>query len=129
MRMYDTGKIVTGLVVLVCLIVFPGVYTALSGKAAYLPKPKLATEEKKCIEPTPYMRTQHTNLLIEWRDSVVREGVRTYTASDGKMYTMALTATCMKCHANKAEFCDQCHNYVGVQPYCWDCHVYQKKEQ
>jgi len=32
----------------------------------------------------------------------------------------------MNCHKDKAEFCDQCHSYMGVQPRCWDCHVYPK---
>ncbi len=31
----------------------------------------------------------------------------------GKDYEMSLTDTCMDCHANKAQFCDACHNYVG----------------
>jgi len=127
MRMYDAGKIISGLLIFVCLILFPSLYTAVSGKVGYVPKPKVIGEEKKCIESTPYMRTQHTDLLIEWRDSVVRRGLRTYTASEGKKYTMGLTETCMKCHSNKAEFCDQCHNYAGVKPYCWDCHNYPKE--
>jgi hypothetical protein len=29
----------------------------------------------------------------------------------------------MKCHDNKEEFCDKCHLYAGVTPYCWDCHI------
>jgi len=32
----------------------------------------------------------------------------------------------MKCHTDKAKFCDRCHNYVGVTPNCWDCHVEPK---
>ena len=32
------------------------------------------------------------------------------------------------CHANKAEFCDRCHNYAAVKPYCWDCHIDTKGE-
>jgi hypothetical protein len=55
--------------------------------------------------------------------------VRTFTAFDGKSYTMALTQTCLKCHASKADFCDRCHNYAGVAPYCWDCHIDPKLAQ
>ena len=29
---------------------------------------------------------------------------------------MSLTGTCLRCHANKAEFCDRCHAYAGVSP-------------
>ena len=31
--------------------------------------------------------------------------------------------SCMSCHANKDKFCDRCHDYLAVKPYCWDCHV------
>jgi hypothetical protein len=29
----------------------------------------------------------------------------------------------MDCHSDKTKFCDQCHNYLSVNPYCWDCHI------
>jgi hypothetical protein len=35
-------------------------------------------------------------------------------------------ATCLGCHKNKSEFCDRCHSYSGVDPYCMDCHVLPK---
>jgi hypothetical protein len=35
---------------------------------------------------------------------------------------MSLEDTCFKCHSNTSQFCDSCHTYAGVQPYCWDCH-------
>ena len=38
-------------------------------------------------------------------------------------YDISLAGTCMKCHSNKAEFCDRCHDYAGVSPDCWSCHV------
>ena len=25
------------------------------------------------------------------------------------------------------DFCDRCHNYLAVSPYCWDCHVDPKE--
>jgi hypothetical protein len=53
----------------------------------------------------------------------VREHNRKFVAFDGKTYTISLTQTCMKCHTSKAEFCDRCHEYAGVTPYCWDCHI------
>jgi hypothetical protein len=37
--------------------------------------------------------------------------------------------TCLECHSNKTKFCDQCHNYLDVQPYCWDCHLVPKESK
>ncbi|NQT35640.1 hypothetical protein HQ587_10660 [bacterium] len=31
--------------------------------------------------------------------------------------------SCLDCHSNKSNFCDKCHNYVAVDPYCWECHI------
>ena len=36
---------------------------------------------------------------------------------------MSLQNECMRCHSNKKKFCDECHNYMAVKPYCWDCHI------
>ena len=46
----------------------------------------------------------------------------------GKEFEMSLSNTCIECHDNKAEFCDRCHNYASVRPYCWDCHIDNPKE-
>jgi len=122
--MYDADKIIPGLIIFFCLITLPIWYSVVSGKIAYTPELKIVTEEKQCIESTEWMRKHHMDLLVDdWRESVVREGTRTYVASDGKEYNMSLTGACLDCHSNKAEFCDQCHNYVGVKPGCWDCHI------
>ena len=120
--MYDADKIIPGLIIFLCLITFPIWYTMTTGKAGYVPEPEIVTEEKQCVESTPYMREKHMDLLEDWRESVVREGNRTYTASDGKEYEISLS-TCLSCHSNKIEFCDQHHNYAGVEPSCWDCHI------
>jgi hypothetical protein len=74
------------------------------------------------------MRADHMQLLDLWRHSVVREGKRIYVNPDGKEYNMSLSNTCLDCHSNKAEFCDRCHNYASVRPYCWDCHIENPKE-
>jgi len=68
-------------------------------------------------------------ILDEWRHTVVRTQERIYTAADGKQYDMSLQNTCMKCHSNKTQFCDQCHNYLQVKPYCWDCHIAPKEKK
>jgi len=127
--MYDADKIITGLIIFLGLVTFPIWYGITSAKAAQVPDPKIITEEEQCVEETQYMKDQHMSLLNDWRDSVVREGNRTYIASDGKEYNISLTGTCLSCHSNKAEFCDQCHNYVEVKPNCWDCHNQPEGEQ
>ncbi len=72
------------------------------------------------------MRNSHMQLLLQWREDFVRRNIREYTAmEDGKRYEIGLTGTCLEqCHTNKAEFCDRCHAYAGVEgPYCMDCHI------
>ena len=73
--------------------------------------------------PKESMRAQHMELLDHWRDQVVREDARTFDAADGGHFKMSLTGTCLGCHPNKVDFCDQCHTYPDVQPDCWNCHV------
>ena len=63
-------------------------------------------------------------LLVEWRDRVVRDGVRTYRDDSGREVVMSLSGTCIgACHTDKAKFCDRCHDYAAVAPACWDCHI------
>jgi len=52
-----------------------------------------------------------------------------YVAKDGKEYQKSISKTCIKCHPNKADFCDQCHNYTAVKPYCWECHIEPKEKK
>ena len=121
--MYDTGKILAGLIIFLALLTSPVWYNAASGRASYVPEPKIVTGEKQCVAPKDYMKANHMDLLNEWRDLVVRGGERIYDSFDGKEYIMSLSNTCMDCHSNKSDFCDSCHEYCGVKPYCWDCHV------
>jgi len=79
--------------------------------------------ETACVAPAAYMRASHMQLLAEWRDAVVRRGVRTWTAPDGRRHRISLTGTCLRCHASKARFCDRCHGFAGVSPACWNCHI------
>jgi hypothetical protein len=127
--MYDGGKIITGLVIGLAILLFPFFYTA--GKAAKAPEPELtpkAKEAKTCIEPTKYMRAEHMKVLDQWRDEVVRVNERYYkSAHTGKTYYKSLQVTCMDCHSNKSKFCDKCHEYASVDPFCWDCHIEPKE--
>jgi hypothetical protein len=122
--MYDGGKIIVGLIIGLGLFLSPFFYNA--GKAAKAPDPELtpkAKEAKACVAPLTYMRESHFTLLDEWRHTVVRDGERYYKAFDGKRYYKSLQTTCLDCHSNYSKFCLQCHNYVDVDPYCWDCHI------
>jgi hypothetical protein len=86
-----------------------------------------AKAAKQCVMPTEYMRAEHMQLLDLWRHSVVRNAERVYVNPSGKEFTMSLSNTCLDCHNNKADFCDKCHAYASVTPYCWDCHVDPKE--
>ena len=59
------------------------------------------------------MRHSHMKLLFHNRDKAVREGIR----NEG------LTA-CRSCHKHRDKFCEKCHDYIGVEPECWNCHNY-----
>ena len=69
------------------------------------------------------------DLLNEWRDDAVRHGVRDYRTADGRTFTMSLTNNCLDCHESKKNFCNTCHDYMGVSPYCWDCHIEPKENE
>jgi hypothetical protein len=121
--MYDPGKILTGLAVFLALLTLPFWYPAVAGMAGAGPEPVLPEDEKQCVESKEYMRNSHMDLLNRWRDAVVREGKITYVSESGAHHEMSLTKTCMKCHADKEQFCDKCHGYVSQELFCWDCHV------
>ena len=125
--MYDAGKIIIGLLVFLFIITIPLWYNIAIGKTSYIPELEKPTTADRCIAETDYMTSNHMDLLNEWRDLVVRGDQRVYVDSQGVKYEMSLSNTCLKCHANKDKFCDKCHNYLGVEPYCWDCHVDPKE--
>jgi len=136
MKLYDGGKILIGLLVFVAVATFPFYYNI--GKVNAKPEPKLDTpvilqmpeSERKCVESKAFMRTEHMQLLNNWRDAVVRDGYRQYVSdTTGKHYNMSLQNGCLHCHSNKKKFCDQCHNYMAVKPYCWDCHIAPKEDE
>jgi len=128
--MNNKALIVTGLIIFLIIVLFPFWY--MRGKAVPMPDPVLtakAKAAKACVRSKDYMRSEHMLLLVTWRESVVREGKRVYVNPQGKEFNMSLTNTCLDCHSNKAEFCDRCHNYASVSPYCWNCHNENPKEK
>ena len=127
MKLYNRGMIIAGIVAFLIVATFPFWYGR--GKAVPPPDLKLDTpaierlKEKRCVEPAAYMRANHMKLLVVWRDGAVREGNRSYTATDGRAFQVSLTGTCLGCHSNKDKFCDRCHDYSGAKPACWSCHI------
>jgi hypothetical protein len=121
--MYDGGKIIVGLIIFLVLATFPIWFTQAAGDASKRPDPQLPETEKECVESKEFMKAWHMDLLDQWRDSVVRDGNRFYEASDEEKHLMSLTDGCMKCHTDHKKFCNECHDFAGVEPYCWDCHI------
>lgn len=132
-KFYDLKYILLGLAIFFGLVISPILPNL--GKIVAAPSPKLDTpaiqklaeKERQCVMPTPYMRANHMQMLIDWREAVVRNGNREFINPEGKKFTVSLSNTCMECHSNKTQFCDKCHNFVAVTPNCWGCHL--DKEQ
>jgi len=121
--MYNKGIIIPGLAIFVLFVTFPLWFNAFS-TASTVPKPELPPGgEKECVASATEMRSSHMALLNEWRDEVLRDGERNAITVGGKEYRRGLQMACMECHTNKEKFCDSCHEYVSVKPYCWDCHL------
>lgn len=128
--MYDAGKVIVGILIFLALVTFPIWYNVASGEGSEAPDPKIVTSEKACVAETEYMKTSHMDILNEWRDQVVRTGNRAYHSETlGRPVEASLSNTCMSCHSNKSQFCDECHNYLKVDPYCWDCHIEPKEDR
>lgn len=121
--MYDSAKILTGLVIFVIVVTTPVWWNLATGAEVRAPKLELPTGQNACVLPKGEMRASHMELLNEWRDLSVRKKDRVMTTWDGRKYIRSLTRGCLGCHTDKSTFCDRCHNYSAVTPYCWDCHV------
>ncbi len=139
-KLYNAKYIFTGLAIFLALLILPLLPNL--GKTVPAPQPqldtpaiqKIAEKDRKCVMPTDWMRANHMQMLVDWRDKVVRTNEkgapngRDFVTPDGKKYLASLTNTCMDCHSNKEKFCDQCHNYVAVAPNCWGCHLTEGKK-
>ena len=125
--MGDRGKIVLGLAVFVILVTFP-FWSRLA--AAGEPQPGRTELEypdpsrgTACVEDSAWMTVNHMNLLNDWRNQAVREGIPEYRSATGQTWTISLTGTCLDCHDNRDNFCNRCHDYSDVAPTCWECHT------
>ena len=125
--MSDRGKILIGLVLFVVVATYP-IWRAFGADAPAPPdlaKPVSGTE---CVEDAAWMKANHAPLLDQWRHAVIRDGQREYTSTSGRRYEMSLSKTCMRCHENQQTFCNKCHDYVNVEPKCWQCHLDPSRE-
>ncbi len=126
------NMIITGLVIFVLTVFAPFWFNIITTTQA-APEPELlgkAKVQKKCVLSKYDMRANHMSLLDEFRDSVVRDADRQYKAANGYTFNMSLSTgenSCLGCHEDKTRFCDTCHNYASVDPYCWDCHTNPKE--
>lgn len=149
--MNKKGGILLGLLIFVVVIASPIFYNM--GKAKASPEINLNTpviqqlSDQECIEPAEYMRENHMQFLLDWRDAKVRDGQSVYINSKGIAYDISLEGTCLKCHNDSPvsgnplpkvstpkattlnitsdgsnQFCFSCHNYAAVKPNCWSCH-------
>ncbi|MEN8140023.1 MAG: sulfate reduction electron transfer complex DsrMKJOP subunit DsrJ, partial [Thermodesulfobacteriota bacterium] len=120
--MYDKGKVLTGLAIFVVLALSVVGYNMIAGDDKK-PEPEKPAGYTDCVLPKEEMAKSHMVLLNQWRDEVVREGKREKVEAGDVMVEKSLQNGCMGCHTNKAKFCDRCHEYASVRPYCWDCHL------
>ena len=126
MTMYDKKLTIPVIVIFLVLMTFPVWYNV--GKARNIPKPEKPKNATECVAAPQEIRTSHMVLLNDWRDNIVREkGKRFGETPNGTAYERSLQKGCMKCHASKKKFCDTCHEYAAVKPYCWDCHIAPKE--
>ena len=126
--MSDKGKAIIGLFFLLILFLSPVLYSLAGGGDGPRPELVMPVGETNCVELKEYMTANHMNLLNKWRDMVVRDGEKTYTSKEfGTTHEMSLTGTCLGCHTDRETFCNRCHDYTDVNPYCWDCHIETKE--
>lgn len=127
--MYDKVKVLIGLAIfLVAALSIVGYNMSIGDEASFRtdgkPGPEKPVGHEKCVKETAYMQTSHMVLLNKWRDEVIREGKRELVETvGGEMVEKSLQNGCLSCHVSKIKFCDRCHEYANVKPYCWDCHL------
>lgn len=125
------NAIIAGLVVFVVAALFPFWFNIGGTNAA--PEIELSAKAKaakKCVLDKYDMRANHMTILNDWRNSVVRDSNRMYKSTNGKEFGMSLSTgenSCLGCHTDKEKFCDKCHTYASVAPYCWECHTDPKE--
>ena len=122
--MYSTKWVILLIIAFLGVCFSPLIYNV-SAPGFELKPPELAKPEgDHCIEDADWMEANHMDLLLEIRTHTIRDpGGRFYESKTypGEIF-YGTTHQCFECHTSKADFCDKCHGYNGVKPYCWECH-------
>ena len=124
-RAFEHGLL---LALAVALLAIAGVSSA-DGKADWSDwksgTSRAATVEKSCVRDAAFMRRNHMEVIKHARIDTVRKGVR---GLDGSL------SECIACHVNtddkgapipvnqEGQFCEACHEFVGVALDCYQCH-------
>jgi hypothetical protein len=131
--MYDSDKIIPGLLIFVLLITFPFWYNNLIGNVSAGPTkdPNLSPDMLEYANfsnnqkhpPAAEMRAKHMELLQSFHTAADPAKMAAAQKGEKKVSTMG----CLNCHtgADKPlQFCDSCHAYAAVTiPNCWTCHT------
>ncbi|NPA39582.1 MAG: cytochrome C [Thermodesulfobacteria bacterium] len=124
--MYNAGKVIAGIIVFIVFFTTP--IWLNFGKVEAIPKIPVP-KKGQCVEPAAIMRAYHMKILDHWRKMAIRHNKYIYINSEGRKIRISLQKTCLKCHANKEQFCDKCHEFVVAHPDCWHCHFSKKEAQ
>jgi hypothetical protein len=125
--MADKPLIIVGLLIGLGALSSPIWYALAGGSPQPPPQLEPPVGHSQCVRDVAYMRANHMDLLNRWRDEVVRQGDDRPVEIEGQQYPKSLTRGCLSCHTNRQGFCDKCHDYADVQPYCWNCHCEPKE--
>ncbi len=132
------GRVIIGMVLFAAFFLSPFWLNGMEKGLDKAPEPELPNKQEvlaeygfyECVEPAEDMRREHMQILWDWRHEAVRFDQRTYESHGNTdemgnplVFDKSLTRTCLNCHKNKKKFCDRCHTYANVKPYCWTCHV------
>ncbi len=120
--MYSTKWVIAGIIVFLIAMTLPVWYNAAMGEQITPPKLVLPKNKKHCVESESYMIADHMELLVKWREMNVRKGEGFYISKTYDVPYKTQLVQCFQCHKSYNDFCGKCHNFVGVRPYCFECH-------
>ncbi len=120
--MYSTKWVIAGIVVFLIAMTLPVWYNAAMGEQITPPKLVLPKNKTHCVESESYMISDHMELLVKWREMNVRKGEGFYISNTYDVPYKTQLVQCFQCHKSYDDFCGKCHNFVGVRPYCFECH-------
>jgi hypothetical protein len=124
--MYHKGYVALGIILFLALLAMP--YWVSAGKIKYevIREELVPSKGTDCIHDKDWMSSYHMELLNKWRELAVRDGVRHYHTENG-VFNVTLTE-CWQCHDYEG-FCAKCHDFMSVEPVCWECHYNPSMEE